>query len=77
MEIYIIAAFFCGVFAACWFHRDRGTYRIGRVPELRECVDCGQEQWLYTDTLEYGVDYWRASGEIKNPKCKCHKDLNR
>lgn len=76
METFLIIVAFCGVFLICWAGRECGTYRAGRNPAQRVCVDCGQEQWAYCHTIDsWDHHWWEASEPIKNPKCKCHKDV--
>lgn len=74
MTTILTAAVFCGVFFVCWLSRDHGSYRAGRNPAQRICEDCGQEQWAYADDFDT-CWWWETMHEIKNPECKCHKDV--
>lgn len=75
MDIFVVAAVFCGIFIACWWSRDKGRYTYGRNGAVRQCDGCGQQQYMYCDSLEnWSQTYWEANGEIKDSTCKCHED---
>jgi hypothetical protein len=75
MEVVLIIAAACGIFIYFWLGDEKGRYSYGRNPAVRCCDRCGQTQHAYCDTMEnWDNEYWVSIGEIKNPKCKCHRD---
>lgn len=55
---------------------EKGRYRRSpRNPARRYCEDCGQQQDSFCHSLEdWDNSWWEPMGEIKDPKCNCHKD---
>lgn len=73
MEAVLVIAAACGIFIFLWLGRDKGSYLYHNSGAKRVCVDCGQVQHLYRFDI-WGDTWWEVVDEMKNPKCKCHKD---